>query len=545
MMLCNLKYNPAGEVSTDATPSMPETVTVTVTVPAAAGQPEASGGARLETTKDSSWGKLAGKKGTPPAPQDHRHETLRHTGRQSVAGGVITGLSHSLKPKRRLNRDYSQPGKFRGVRYRGKGRYSAELKVKEVRRWLGIFATAEEAARAFDKAAFEVRGKEARFPELIEGAEAHGHHTEEDESNDDEEAALTPGGGAQSCTPRAMAGKRGEGRDAGNRCFELQCQGSADDVAAGVAADGIPGCWEPHQRHDGLTATVCEGSELEGAGEGARGMEQYHDAYGRKVDSMDVDGGEGNATSAAGTCHSSRITLHHTLSSRHPQAESNTLAYSDSRKVIGTSSHMVMCASPSLLPPLAVTRHEHTIRHTHPPRSRPSSSYLLADPLTLPPSLLTLPQAEPDGSSKHSLADRPSPQHPSAASETQALAQMILTQQLQSALAGFSGCDGRPLPGGMSGGPSDGTVVSKEALPTLHVLLKDGCNGGSGTVAETVSSSRSRSKGGGEIAAASDGTTTAVAKTGLRIRCSSADNLHVIHSSDAQQGGNPLASHSR
>ena len=122
---------------------------------------------------------------------------------------------------------------------------------------------------------------------------------------------------------------------------------------------------------------------------------------------------------------------------------------------------------------------------------------------------------------------------------------MILTQQLQSALAGFSGCDGRPLPGGMSGGPSDGTVVSKEALPTLHVLLKDGCNGGSGTVAETVSSSRSRSKGGGEIAAASDGTTTAVAKTGLRIRCSSADNLHVIHSSDAQQGGNPLASHSR
>ena len=40
---------------------------------------------------------------------DQLHETL------PLAGG-------EMKPRRRLDRDYSQPGKFRGVRYRGKGR---------------------------------------------------------------------------------------------------------------------------------------------------------------------------------------------------------------------------------------------------------------------------------------------------------------------------------------------------------------------------------------------------------------------------------------
>ena len=77
--------------------------------------------------------------------------------------------------KRQVDRDYTKPGKFRGVKYRGKGRYSAELKVMEVRRWLGIFSSAKEAACAFDRAAFQVRGNTAQlnFPELIEGAEVH------------------------------------------------------------------------------------------------------------------------------------------------------------------------------------------------------------------------------------------------------------------------------------------------------------------------------------------------------------------------------------
>ena len=235
----------------------------------------------------------AGKKGTATStasalPADHLHKTIRQlrtVGSASEAGSgtvPVTGsdsgsLSHTLKPKRRLDRNYSQPGKFRGVRYRGKGRYSAELKVKEVRRWLGIFTTAEEAARAFDRAAFEVRGKGARlnFPELIKGAEVHqsrdnGNHAGElleDGFIDYKEDELTTCGGMQSSTPPAMAGKRET--FASNRCFELQCDkdaGGADDVADCV----ITGCLEPispRHQHDGLS--ICQGSRYDDGGSDA------------------------------------------------------------------------------------------------------------------------------------------------------------------------------------------------------------------------------------------------------------------------------------
>ena len=74
-------------------------------------------------------------------------------------GAPDTNFSKPKKPRRQLDQDYSQPGKFRGVRYRGKGHYSAELKVSEVRRWLGIISSATKATCAFDRAAFEDRGR--------------------------------------------------------------------------------------------------------------------------------------------------------------------------------------------------------------------------------------------------------------------------------------------------------------------------------------------------------------------------------------------------